>query len=589
MKTNGSLKWISFGVMLVFMFTACSPSIFSTDTNTDDNILVEQLRFMCYGTNNSMKMQRYINLIQHVEDTHDNYVEPQSYSLIKEDYSVSENTKPLDSPWPMKCHDNRHTGRSPYSTMDNNGAELWKFQADRYIEGGPIVDNDGSIYFGDFRGNFYALDSDGSLKWKFDTGGTIWSAPALDEDGTIYVGSYDDFLYAINPDGSLKWRFWAGFAASITSSPAIANDGTIYFGAMGPNDETELGRIYAINPNGSEKWHYDTGYWITSDPAISDDGTVYIGSGDTYLYALHPNGTLRWRFKTGHYVKGPPAIADDGTIYFGSYDSYLYALYQDGSLKWKIKTGAGTETNPSIGPDGTIYVGDDKLYALNPDGTLKWTFDPGPDQDIFQSSPAVSADGIVYFGTNIGETSGGDIIAVNPDGTECWRRRIANNWVDSSPCIGKNGVVYIGSSSDNDSGYPYGCLYAFGQGEGSPNPPTITGPSSGKTGEEHIYTFSTTDPDGDNISYYVTWGDGTNSGWQGPYPSGTELSLPHTWMFQGTYSLKAKAKDEHEMESDWATLEVSMPKNKPYINTPFLRFLENHPYIFPVLKYLLRL
>jgi len=31
------------------------------------------------------------------------------------------------------------------------------------------------------------------------------------------------------------------------------------------------------------------------------------------------------------------------------------------------------------------------------------------------------------------------------------------------------------------------------------------------------------------------------------------------------------------------------PKNKPYINTPFLQFLENHPYIFPLLRQLLGL
>ena len=76
-------------------------------------------------------------------------------------------------------------------------------------------------------------------------------------------------------------------------------------------------------------------------------------------------------------------------MYFGSYDDYLYALYPDGTMKWQYKMTYGTETNPSIGPDGTIFVGDDMLYAINPDGTLKWTFDPGSNQDIFQSSPAV--------------------------------------------------------------------------------------------------------------------------------------------------------------------------------------------------------
>jgi hypothetical protein len=47
------------------------------------------------------------------------------------------------------------------------------------------------------------------------------------------------------------------------------------------------------------------------------------------------------------------------------------------------------------------------------------------------------------------------------------------------------------------------------------------------------------------------------------------------------------AEDIYGAESDWATLEVSMPKNK--IINPFERFLEQHPYMFPILKYLLKL
>jgi len=303
---------------------------------------------------------------------------------------------------------------------------------------------------------------------------------------------------------------------------------------------------------------------------------------------MYPNGTLRWRFKTGHYIKGPPSIATDGTIYVGSYDGYLYALYPDGSLKWKYKLKYGTETNPSIGPDGTIYVGDDKLYAINPDGTLKWTFNLGSNQDIFQSSPAVSADGIIYVGTNIGETSGGDIIAVNPDGTERWRHRIADDWVDSSPCIDENGIVYIGSSLANETNV-YGYLYAFGPGElnNPPNTPTITGPTSGKAGEYHRYTFQTIDPEGHEIYYYVDWGDDTSTHvWVGPYNSGEALSLDHLYTFEGTYIIKAKAKDRYDMESDWSTLEVSMPKNKA-INSVLL-FLERLIERFPILEQILQ-
>jgi len=42
---------------------------------------------------------------------------------------------------------------------------------------------------------------------------------------------------------------------------------------------------------------------------------------------------------------------------------------------------------------------------------------------------------------------------------------------------------------------------------------------------------------------------------------------------------------------DYCEIPVSLttPRNKPYINTPFMQFLENHPHIFPLLRHLLGL
>jgi outer membrane protein assembly factor BamB len=487
---------------------------------------------------------------------------------------------PMDSPWPMKCHDIYHTGRSPYSTADNPGIEKWRFKCS-WVEDGIVIGNDGTLYFGDEDWYFYAINPDGILKWEYRTGGDITSAPAIDEDGTIYVNSWDDYLYALySNNGTLKWKFYAS-SAQITSSPAIGEDGTIYFGTMWSLGDG--GKIFAVNPDGTEKWWYQTGSHITSDPAIGDDGTVYIGSQDSYLYAMYPNGTLRWKFKTGGLIQGSPSIDIDRTIYIGSYDDYLYALNPDGSLKWKCKIGAGTATNPSIGIDGTIYVGGSKLYAIYPNGDIKWNFDVGPEQFIGFSSPAISADGTIYFGTRIGYdgVEGGDIVAVNPDGTEKWRKRIANNYyVDSSPCIAEDGTVYIGSTYNQGKGY----LHAFGPVESNvpPDTPTITGTTNGKAREEYYYTFTSIDPDNNPVSYYIDWGDDTTTETM-DFASGEIGSASHTYNARDEYTIRAKAKDTLGEESDWATLKVSMPNNKVIIS-PFFRFLENHTPMFPILR-----
>ena len=115
-------------------------------------------------------------------------------------------------------------------------------------------------------------------------------------------------------------------------------------------------------------------------------------------------------------------------------------------------------------------------------------------------------------------------------------------------------------------------------------PETPSGQSSGKPGIEYTFTTSTTDTNGDSVFYMWDWGDGEYSEWLDT----NEAS--HTWEQEDTFSIRVKAKDIYDAESEWSNpLSFSTPKNKPYFNTPFLRFLENHPHLFPILRQLLRL
>lgn len=118
-----------------------------------------------------------------------------------------------------------------------------------------------------------------------------------------------------------------------------------------------------------------------------------------------------------------------------------------------------------------------------------------------------------------------------------------------------------------------------------PNKPEITGPNSGKAGEEYDYTFSSVDPDGDAVQFYIEWGDG-NSEWTGFNSSGDSFTRSHIWDEKDTYIIRAKAKDSNGAESDWATLEVSMPKNKA--SNPFILFLERLIERFPILEQILQ-
>ena len=119
-----------------------------------------------------------------------------------------------------------------------------------------------------------------------------------------------------------------------------------------------------------------------------------------------------------------------------------------------------------------------------------------------------------------------------------------------------------------------------------PEKPSITGETNGKIGEIYNYTFTTSDPDGDKVYYYIEWGDDSVEEWIGPYNSGEEITLGHTFAEEGRYTIQAKAKDILDEESEWATLKVTMPKNKA-IN-PFLLFLERLIERFPIMEQILQ-
>jgi outer membrane protein assembly factor BamB len=369
-----------------------------------------------------------------------------------------------ESQWPVDSHDLHHTGRSPYSTINRPLVEKWRFPGDGWMYDSPVIDNNGTIYFG--ASKFFAVYSNGTVKWKTNNLMWIQSDPAIDENGIIYIGTADNpkFLYAFYPNGTVKWRYPT---SRIFSSPVVDSGGIIYFGE-------DNGNLLALYPNGTLKWSSPNIYSVYSSPAVGDDGTIYCTSWYGNVYALFPNnGTAKWQFSTGGQMKANPSIADDGTIYVSSWDDYLYALYpENGTMKWKVNTKYGCSNNPSIGPDGTIYVAHVDLYAINPDGTVKWIFPLGYLRDCNFAAPAISADGIIYIGANIDfeHGVGGELIVVNPDGTERWRSgSICNEGIVSSPAIAEDGTVYIGSLNDEEvhSGAftSKGFLHAFGPGE----------------------------------------------------------------------------------------------------------------------------
>jgi len=117
-----------------------------------------------------------------------------------------------------------------------------------------------------------------------------------------------------------------------------------------------------------------------------------------------------------------------------------------------------------------------------------------------------------------------------------------------------DGTIYnmLGGIKDwNNRGYPT-------IGNRPPEIPEINGPDTGSPGQECEFTLTTVDPDYDDVYYCINWSDGQEEVCIGPYKSGEEALINHSWIAKGSYLVKVKAKDEFDEESDWTTFEINI-------------------------------
>jgi len=115
-----------------------------------------------------------------------------------------------------------------------------------------------------------------------------------------------------------------------------------------------------------------------------------------------------------------------------------------------------------------------------------------------------------------------------------------------------------------------------------PDAPRITGPIHGKVGVNYEFTFRAVDPDDDNVSYLIKWGDDHQTDWVGPFYSGDEIILNHTWDDIRYYRIEAKVKDIYGAESEWSTTLIPISKSN---DVSFMNWLYRFPFIQMVFEF----
>ena len=125
----------------------------------------------------------------------------------------------------------------------------------------------------------------------------------------------------------------------------------------------------------------------------------------------------------------------------------------------------------------------------------------------------------------------------------------------------------------NLNGDPSLCLWSDNPTLPPEKPTTPVGPEEWIREASATFSSSAVDPEGSSVSYWFDWGDGTNSGWIGPYGSGQIGEASHTWTELGQFEVKVQAKDNFGVRSEWsdsAFIEIvtNEPPDKPIITGP---------------------
>jgi hypothetical protein len=283
-----------------------------------------------------------------------------------------------------------------------------------------------------------------------------------------------------------------------------------------------------------------------------------------------------------------------GNTLITEYDRVI-EVNPSGSIVWQ-KTGLyepvdgeRLENGNTLIVEGPGYYGG-RVIEVNDAGTIVWQYPAQPEMVAFSD-----VERLLNGNTLIAEIIVNRVIEVNAAGTIVWEKTGLNYPMDAERLSNGNTLITeYGRVFEVD---PAGlivwqitglnhALNAEGFFTEPPRTPSIDGSNKGKTGVSYPFTFVTNDPEGEIVFYYIDWGDDISTGWIGPYLSGEEIIINHSWSKKGDYSIRCKAKDVIYVESDWSTFEVKIPRNKIADNMFFYRFLERFPLLDKLLFFL---
>ena len=286
--------------------------------------------------------------------------------------------------------------------------------------------------------------------------------------------------------------------------------------------------------------------FIDSVACVNGDFDGQTCFAEAWLRATHngqPTGAIATFMSAISQGWNPPMAAEDETI------DLLVGTYAD-----NMKTTIG----------GLYYNGDMKMNDdYGSDGYMEtdyWTIFGDPSLQVRTNTPepmTVTQNPVIPLGAPSFEVNvpgvNGALCALSREGV-----MLASGYTDETgyallefngPLTGVENITLVVTAFNKVTYLTQLIVYA---GYPPLTPSIPAGPTFGNVGIQYTFSSSTTDPDGDNISYQFDWGDGNYSAWTGQVASGTPGSASHAWMQGGTYEVRCKAKDSYGVQSNWS-------------------------------------
>jgi len=229
-------------------------------------------------------------------------------------------------------------------------------------------------------------------------------------------------------------------------------------------------------------------------------------------------------------------------------------MFNNGFMRPNEQFSSVIEIQPPINKKGYYFLNDTKAYG--PEFPM-WEYKAENSTD-FYAAHLSGAERLPNGNTLICNGIDGYFFEVTPKKEIVWCYE--NTITKSNANPNSNDVFTIQYYPENYSGIG-STDYLDPEKPMKPNGNTIL-----FTGRSYTFNTRTTDSNGDKIYYFFEWGDGTNSGWLGPYNSGKKVNATHNYRENGLYEIRVKAKDTNNFASQWSDkLDVNVAKSEVWL------------------------